>query len=150
MSKGGRSNLPPLFKRYMTVVSNGGLWFSGTYIPYTCNISAINNGQTTVITTAVNHGFIVGNTVQFSIPKQWGERQLDRLKGTVLDTTANTITVNIDSSFFDAFVIPSVTLPTVIDPAQVLPVGDYNTGYLATNVLNPSLQIPGTYRNTYP
>lgn len=134
----------------MTVVSNGGLWYSGTYIPFTCNITAVNNGQTTVVTTDVNHGFIVGNTVQFSIPKQWGERQLDGLKGTVLDTTANTITVNIDSALFDAFSTPTVTLPTVIDPAQVLPVGDYNIGYLAADISNPFLQIPGTYRNTYP
>lgn len=134
----------------MTVVSNGGLWFSGTYIPYTCNIIAVNNGQTTTVTTDVNHGFIVGNTVQFNIPKQWGERQLDGLKGTVLAITANTITVNIDSLLFDVFSTPTVTLPTVIDPAQVLPVGDYNTGCLATDILNPPLQIPGTYRNTYP
>jgi hypothetical protein len=134
----------------MTVVSNGGLWFSGTYIPFTCDITNISNGQTTVVTTAVDHGFVVGNTVQFNIPKQWGERQLDGMKGTVLALTVNTITVNIDSLQFDSFSTPVVALPTVIDPAQVLPVGDYNTGYIAIDITNPPLQIPGTYRNTYP
>lgn len=134
----------------MTVVSNFGLWSSGTYIPFTCDISEVTQGQTTVVTTSTDHGFIVGNTVTFSIPKQYGMRQLNGLKGYVLSTTSDTLTVNIDSSLFDAFSTPVITLPTVIDPAQVLPVGDGNSGYQVANVSNPSLQIPGTYRNTYP
>jgi hypothetical protein len=41
-------------------------------------------------------------------------------------------------------------LPTVIDQPQILPVGDGNTGYITPNVSDPALQIPGTFRNTYP
>lgn len=134
----------------MSVVSNGGLWPSGTYIPFTCDITNVIRGQETIITTSVDHGFVVGNTVTFQIPKQWVIRQLNGLTGTVLAITQDTITVNIDSSEFDVFSTPIVTLPIVIDPAQVLPVGDSNTGYLFVAGTEPPLQIPGTFRNTYP
>lgn len=141
---------PSFITNNMSVVSNGGLWFSGTYIPFTCDISGITNGQTTVVTTSVDHGFVVGNSVQFVIPLQWGIRQLSGKTGYVLSTTSDTVTVNIDSSQFDSFSTPIVTLPTVIDQPQILPVGDGNTGYLTPNVSDPALQIPGTFRNTYP
>ena len=134
----------------MSVVSNGGLWNSGTYIPFLCNIIAISQGQTTVITTAIDHGFVVGNQVQFVIPRQWGISQLNNLKGYVLSLTSNTITVNIDSTLFDPFVTPIVVLPLVVDQPQVIPIGDGNIGYLQTNINDPVLQIPGTFRNTYP
>lgn len=135
----------------MTVVSNFGLWNSGTYIPFTCDISAISQGLTTTITTSIDHGFVVGNSVQFVIPKEYGMRQLDKKKGNVLSITADTFEVNINSLSFDAFVVPTPPDPIVVyDPAQVLPVGDGNTGYLTPGGQEPALQIPGTYRNTYP
>lgn len=134
----------------MTFQSNHGDYFSGTYIPFGCNITAIARGETTTVTTSVNHGFVVGNQVQFVIPKQWGISQLNNKTGYVLATTSNTITVNINSLFYDAFVTPVVVPPAVIDNAQVMPIGDANTGYVTANVNQPVLQIPGTFRNTYP
>lgn len=134
----------------MTVVSNGGLYNSGTYIPWVCNITAITNANPMVVTTAINHGFVVGNQVQFMIPKQWGIQQLNNQTGYISDFTSNTITVLLDSSLFDTFITPVVSLPVVIDQPQVIPIGDSNTGYLTIAGISPMLQIPGTYRNTYP
>jgi len=134
----------------MTVVSNFGLWNSGTYIPFTCEITAVTREKNAVITTAVNHGWIVGNTIQCLVPKEYGMRQLTGIVGTVLSYTSNTVTVNIDTTNFDAFVVPTVSALTVLDPAVIMPVGDNNTGYVTANVSDPALQIPGTYRNTYP
>jgi hypothetical protein len=135
----------------MTVVSNFGLWNSGTYIPFTCDISSIAKGATTTITTSTDHGFVVGNSVQFVIPKEYGMRQLNKRVGYVLSITSDTLEVNIDSANFDAFVIPTpVSVIIVLDPAQVLPVGDNNTGYQTPGNSTPTLKIPGTYRNTYP
>lgn len=134
----------------MTIVSNFGLYNSGTYIPFKCNISSISQGSSTVVTTSVDHGFIVGNQVQFSIPKAYGMTQLNGKKGLVLSFTSNTITVNIDSSSFDPFVTPSVIPLIIYDPAEVLPIGDQNVGYSVVAGVAPSLQIPGTFRNTYP
>ena len=127
-----------------------GLYYSGTYIPFKCTITAITQGTTTVVTTSVNHGFVVGNQVQFNIPEQWGIFQLNGLKGLILSITSNTITVNIDSTKFDAFITPVVVSPTVVDTPEVIPIGDQNTGYLLPGGSAPTLQIPGTYRNTYP
>lgn len=134
----------------MTTQSNLGLYYSGTYIPFKCTITAIANGLTTQVTTSVDHGFVVGNQVQFYIPNIWEEYQLNGLKGYVLSTTSNTITVNINSSNFNTFVTPVVPAKVVIDYPQVIPIGDGNTGYKTQNVSDPVLQIPGTFRNTYP
>jgi hypothetical protein len=133
----------------MTVRSNFGFYNAGTFIPFVCNITAVTRGLPTFVTTDVTHGFVVGNTVYFSIPPQWGIPQLNGLTGLILAVTSNTISVNIDSRNFDAFVTPIVTPPQVINAAQVLPVGDQNSGY-SVGATTPPLQIPGTFRNTYP
>ena len=135
----------------MTVQSNEGLWNSGTYLPFRCDVTNVTQGQSTVVTTSVNHGFVVGNSVTFIIPKQWGIIQLNGMKGFVTSITANTLTVNIDSTFFDAFVTPTVTSPTVIDNAQVLCVGDANSGTLSPgSVFAKPNTVPGAYYNTFP
>lgn len=134
----------------MTVVSNGGLWNSGTYIPYKCNITAITQAANAVITTNVNHGWVVGNLVTFNIPAIYGMSQISGVTGLVLATTADTITTNIDTSNFDAFSIPTVSSLTVLDNPEVLPAGGENTGYVSADESKPALQIPGTFRNTYP
>jgi hypothetical protein len=133
----------------MTIQSNFGLWYSGTYIPFVCDISGVTTGQTTVITTAVDHGFVVGNQVQFYIPREWGITQLNKLKGYVLSLTDDTIEVNIDSTQFNQFSTPTVILPNIVQTPQVIPIGDGNTGYQYVGC-HPPLKIPGTYRNTYP
>lgn len=118
------------------------------YTPYVCDITSIQSvNKTTVITTAIPHGFVIGSLVAFSIPKEWGMRQLSGLKGYVLSLTTNTITVTIDSSQFDAFVTPMMSSPTVIDPAQAIPAGDANSGYSAPGAVQPQYQtIPGAYQ----
>lgn len=134
----------------MTFVSNHGLYFSGTYLPFTCDITAITTGQTTIITTSVKHSFVIGNEVSFQIPKEYGMRQLDKENGYVLSITDYTVEVNIDSLGFDAFVIPTVNPLIVLDPPQIIPIGDANTGYVLPGGQKPTLQIPGAFRNVYP
>ena len=77
-------------------------------------------------------------------------RQLNVVKPKVLAVTSNTVTIDVDTTLFDAFSIPVVPALQVLDPPLILPFGDYNTGYTTDNISNPALQIPGTYRNTYP
>jgi len=134
----------------MSNQSNFGLYNSGSYLPFTCTITNItSSNQQTVVTTSVNHQFVIGNEVQFYIPPQWGMRELNNLKGTILNTTANTITVNINSSLFSSFVTPVVTLPNIVQSPQVSPIGDFNYG-TQTPGTNPNLQVPGSFRNTFP
>ncbi len=119
------------------------------YTPYVCDIDSISpQGATTLITTTIVHSFSIGNLVKFQIPKQYGMRQLNPLKAYVLDVPAdNEILVVLDTSKFDPFVIPTPIPTVVLDPAQVIPAGDANSGYSAPGAVQPKYQtIPGSYQ----
>lgn len=119
------------------------------YVPYVCDITAITSvGLTTVVTTAIPHAFILGNTVSFLIPQQWGTRQLTGKRGIVIARTEFTVTVNINSSAFDPFVTPSPPEFVVIQSPQLIPIGDINIGYEAIGNFVPfPATIPGAFQN---
>lgn len=89
----------------------------------------VNVSQATqaVVTTSVSHGYKVGQTVLFYVPNAdpngttnaWGMYELDNVEATIVavDTTANTFTINIDSTGFGAFAWPA----TISDFATVAP-----------------------------
>ena len=119
------------------------------YTPYICNITAISQGQETVVTFALPHSFVDGSLVAFSIPQAYGMRQLDGLKVYVVTTSEFAIMVTIDSTEFDPFFVPSVPSNVVLDPALAIPAGDANSGYLAPGAVQPTYQtIPGAYLPT--
>lgn len=135
------------FTRY-----NLGLFNSGTYSPKVVDIQSITQAVNCLVTTAIDHTFVVGQQVQFFIPPQWGMRQLDGLKGYVLTIpAADQFTTNIDTSSFDAFITPTLPMYVVIDPAQVAGIGDQNSGTLSPGGIpaNPNT-IPGAYQNQPP
>lgn len=119
-----------------------------TYTPYVCNINAISSsGQQTLVTTAIVHAFVIGNLVAFQIPFLYGMRQLNPLKAYVIDVpNPDQVLLALDSSLFDPFVLPVVSSPVVLDPAQILPAGDANNGTLAPGGVLVSLSIPGAYQ----
>lgn len=137
------------------------------YTPFGSNITAITTGATTVITTALNHGFVVGQEVFFVIPQvsttAWGTTQLDTLayntanavpqQAYVTAVTANTITVNVNSSAFTAFAFPTSAQAALgMTFPQVLAVGDQNFGSTGNvpPIAQSSLTIPGAwYANTF-
>lgn len=131
---------------------NLGLFNSGTYSPFICDITAITQAQQATITTSEDHGFIVGNQIQCFIPPQYGMRQLNNLKGYVTAVPASDqITVSINTSTFDSFVVPTVPTFVVIDPAQVSGIGDSNFGSFSPGGVIPLPQtIPGAYENQPP
>lgn len=116
------------------------------YTPYLCNITAITQGNPAVVTTQETNAFVVGNLVTFQIPKVWGMWELDGLKGYVVAVTSNTVTVEVDTSNFLPFANPGLPASTVINPAQILPIGSANTGYQANGNVQPeNLTIPGAF-----
>ncbi len=131
---------------------NLGLFNSGTYTPGVLDLSNVSKANPATVTTTENHSYVVSQEVQFFIPQQWGMRQLNTLTGYVLSVpTPTTFTVNIDTTFFDAFVTPTPPMYVVIDPAQVAAIGDANTGKFSVNgVLQVPQTIPGAYINTFP
>lgn len=134
------------------------------YIPYGCVITNITAASSAVITTGVNHGFVVGQEVFISVPSQWGMVEIDTLQfnqnnvipqqAYVTAVTANTITVNINSTAFTAFAYPTSAVAALsINFPMVFGIGDQNSG--ATNavtplpVVPPAITIPGAfYANT--
>lgn len=126
------------------------------YIPYGVNITAITTGATTTITTAVNHGFVVGQEVFFVIPQisatAWGTVQLDTFAYNTSHVVpqqayvtsvpaANQIVVNVNSTGFTAFAFPTSAQAALgITFPQVLGIGDQNSG--ATNATIPLPQVP--------
>lgn len=79
--------------------------YNPIFYPYNRTITKIVTGSTTQITFSVTCGYTVGQQLRFQVPSAWGTYQLDGLQATVLavNTSTNTITVNIDSSSFSAF-----------------------------------------------
>lgn len=110
------------------------------YFPGTAVISAITPGTTTTIDTAEAHNFVVGQEVAFRVPSIWGTTQLNSLPNSTIPgspiygyviavTDYNTVIVNIDSSAFTAFNSnPTVAQSIGLTPAQIVAVGDVNTG----------------------
>lgn len=123
---------------------NTGDFPTGVFYPYLCGITAISSsGDTSTVTTSIPHMFVVGNQVTFQIPREWGMRQLDQLKGYVVRVPDDmNIVVNINTTYFDAFVVPTTSPLIVINPSQVLPIGDQNTGQLSPGGIPPFPNCP--------
>lgn len=135
------------------------------YTPFGTNITAISTGATTTITTAVNHGFVVGQEVFFVVPAvtatAWGTTQLDTLAYNTANVVpqqayvtsvpaVNQIVVNVNSTGFTAFAFPTSAQAALgMTFPQVLAIGDQNSG--TTNattplpVVPPAITIPGAY-----
>jgi len=131
---------------------NLGLFNSGTYTPAIQELDDISQSNPALVTTVDEHDYVINQQVQFFIPPQWGMRQLNQLKGYILTIpNPDEFTVGIDTSQFDAFVIPSPPAFVVIDPAQVVGIGDANFGQSSPGGVVPlPLTIPGAYENHPP
>lgn len=128
---------------------NSGDFYSGIYTPFICDLSAVTQARYPTVTTTVDHSFVVGQVVQFFVPREWGMFQLNGLKGNVLSIPADDqIVVDIDTSTFNAFVTPAPPTYVVISPAQVAGIGDNNFGTLSPggSPVIPSI-VPGSFEN---
>jgi len=98
--------------------------FNPIFYPRNRTITKVSTGSTTTITFSVTHGYTVGQQLRFNVSSGWGMTQLDGLDGTVLsvNTTTNSVTVDIDSSSFTAFTFLTNALYP-ITPAQAVPFG---------------------------
>lgn len=117
------------------------------YQPRQFFISAISLGQTTTVTTTVDHDYVIGQQVRFIIPKSFGTRQLNEQQGYVIDLPASDqVTVSIDSSSYDTFVLSSATTRP-----QIMAIGDINSGIINSNGnLDTGTYILGSFINISP
>lgn len=120
---------------------------SDFYQPSQFFISAITLGQTTTVTTTTDNNYVIGQEVRLIIPPSFGCRQLNQQTGIVLSLPApNQVEININSIGYDQFIASSAP-----SKAQILAIGDVNTGQTNTNGIISSLTfVPGSFINISP
>lgn len=76
---------------------------SNQFYPRLAYINAVTNAQQAVVTFTADHDFTLGEIVSFRCSSQFGMVQINNLKGKVVAKTDDTITVDIDTTNWDAF-----------------------------------------------
>lgn len=69
--------------------------------------------------------YIAGMLIKLTIPVNYGMWQANGLKPTITAVSGNNISVNVDSTQFDPFVVP----PSGEQPASLAPTGSRNLQY---------------------
>jgi len=101
-------------------------------IPSSLLITSISQSSPMVIGVAVQNTtteantYIVGMAVRLMVPQTYGMYQANNLIGTITEINGLNFTLNLDSSLFDAFVVPS---GNVEQPATIAPNGSRNLQY---------------------
>ena len=105
-------------------------------------ITNISQAAQAVVTLSVTHGYVVGEKVQFVVGSDYGMIQMNGLVGeiTAINTTTNTITVDINSSGFTAFAFPGDSAYPLTF-AQVVPVGEVPTLVTGASVNNAQIAM---------
>lgn len=101
-------------------------------IPSSLLIISITQSNLMVVTVVIGNAtteantYIVGMAVKLFIPKTYGMYQANNLVGTIKKINGSDFTLNIDSTLFDSFIIPSGNVET---PASLSPAGSRNLEY---------------------
>lgn len=80
------------------------------YYPVARQISGITNAQNASVTFTADHGYLVGQRLGFRVDTDYGMFQINQKYGQVTSIPSDTeVVVDVDSSTWDAFVIPGST-----------------------------------------
>lgn len=92
--------------------------FGANFIPNLQYISNITQAFPAVVTFTTNHNFIVGEWISFRIPPPNGMIQLNNQKALIVSITPTTVSINVDTKQFYAFIMVSdPQVPCVAVPA---------------------------------
>ncbi len=104
------------------------------FYPPERTISKITQAAQAVVTTTVDHQYVVGQLVRFLVPAEFGMTEISGLTGSVVAVTQATFTVNIDTTGFTAFAFP-LSAVSPFTPAQVIPFAETTNAAIS----NPNL-----------
>jgi hypothetical protein len=116
----------------MSVPNNANTYLPGVIcIPSALQITAIAQTNPMLITYIVNpsvasFSYQQGQVVKLNVPKSYGMFQANGLMARIVSTSTSTISVNVDATRFDPFVIPSSGAE---QPASFAPAGSQNLQY---------------------
>ncbi len=98
-------------------------------------ISGITNDFPAVVTTTFNHQYINGIVIRLIVPPGYGMVEANQLFGTIVVLSDTTFSIDIDTRYFNQFVVPMG--PNSNQSSQAIPFGEDNATLLAayTNVL---------------
>ncbi len=116
--------------------------------PYSATITGATNSNPLVLTVDDR---VYGYNV--TISGVVGMTELNSNTYQIISQTSTTITLNVDSSLFSAYVSGGIAdvFPQSGSVAQILAIGDVNSGQLNANGINSTLSyISGSFLNTSP
>ena len=87
--------------------------------PKLAYISAIDNAIEATVTFTEEHDYTPGQIVSFRVGQQFGMSEINNLKGKVLLTAPNTITVNINTYWWTPFTLANLNEPGTSPPCCV-------------------------------
>ena len=128
----------------IAVAGTTGSWmavnFDPLYYPRRRYITSISQATQAVVVMSVTHGYQVGQLVRMVVPAAFGMTQMNGLQATIVAVNtattgagANSITINVNSSAFNAFAYPAAAA-VPFTSAQVVPMGEDTADALAQNV----------------
>lgn len=96
------------------------------------NILSITQSENALVTTTFdgvnpgNHQYSTGLIVRLNVPDGFGMVQADKFSGPIVVIDDTQFTLQLDTTNFDAFVVPDFQPGAFGTPAQVVPVGEIN------------------------
>lgn len=110
-------------------------------------ISNISLGFSTIVTTSINHNYVIAQECRLIIPPGYGCRQLNEATGFVLSIpNPNQVELSIISTGGDSFIAASLS-----QQPQILAIGDVNNGTTNANGRkNTGTFIQGAFINISP
>ena len=122
------------------IPNNSNVYLPGTIaIPSSLVITAITQTFPMVVTVSVNpvtesNTYQYGQVVRLTIPKSYGMQQANGLTSKIVSVNGLNLTLEVDATIFDPFVVPSGNAE---QPASLAPSGSRNLEYN-----NSTTQVP--------
>lgn len=104
------------------------------YTPYLKDIIGITNAQLAQVDFGTEHPYTPGQIVSFRVSQPYGMIEINNRQARILSITSTTITVELDTTNFNAFVYPPVGIVEVA--AQCVPAGSGIVPGLYTPTMN--------------
>lgn len=102
------------------------------WVPEARIITGISQAASAVVTTSVPHGYQIGGIVRLNVPANFGMSQINGQLATITALpSANSFTVNINSSGYSAFAFPQQAPAFASTYAQSVPVAEVNSSFLS-------------------
>ena len=113
--------------------------FETEYQPSKVYVQGISQAASAVVTTTFDHGYSVDENVTMHVPEFWGMTEMDNLQGRITAVTANTFTIDINSSAFTPFTFPtSAQTAAGVGTAHAVNIGIEQSNLLTDSMINVS------------